>query len=269
VGFTKLHSSLTASSLWNEADNVRIIFVTMLSMSDSEGNVKASVVGLAHQARKSLSETQSALAILSAPDPNSGRKELDGRRITEIEGGWHLVTHEFYRELGMSEETKRYWRERKRQQRQRQLKTVKECPGQSEKSVSVSASSSVSVQGEEEIEKKGRPKDREAVIFYIREIGLPEADGHYYWDKWQAGGYVNGGKPIKDWKALIRSHKAAGYCPSQKRNIRPSSFQKPDYRKSPPRIDSSQHREPTTEEYAKASSVARAEVEKLKQQLKH
>lgn len=130
MSYTKLSSSLTASSLWNEADVVRIVFITMLSMSDSDGNVKASVVGLAHLARKAVTETEAALKVLLAPDPHSGRKEMDGRRIVPIEGGWHIVTHEFYREMGMSEDSKRYWREKKREQRSK--KNVQKCPRQSE-----------------------------------------------------------------------------------------------------------------------------------------
>lgn len=102
----------------------------MLSMSDSDGNVKASMVGLAHLARKSPTETESALKVLLAPDPHSGRKEMEGRRIVPIEGGWHIVTHEFYREMGMSEDSKRYWREKKREQRAK--KSVQNCPRQSE-----------------------------------------------------------------------------------------------------------------------------------------
>lgn len=125
-GFTKLDSSLTASSIWAEPDSVRIVWVTLLSMADKDGNVKASVPGLAHLARKTLSETEHALSVLLSPDPHSGRKELEGRRITEIDGGWHLVTHAFYRESGMSEDTKRYWREKKASQRSKMSKTVKD-----------------------------------------------------------------------------------------------------------------------------------------------
>ena len=117
-GFTKLSSTLTASSIWNEPDDVRIVFVTMLSLADSDGVVRGSVGGLAHLARKSQEATLRALTVLEAPDPDSTRKELEGRRIIVIEGGWKLVNHSFYRELGMSASTRAYWREKKRAQRQ-------------------------------------------------------------------------------------------------------------------------------------------------------
>lgn len=129
MSYTKLDSSLTASSIWNEPDVVRIVWITMLSMADKDGNVKAAVPGLAHLARKTLPETEGALAVLMAPDPHSGRKEMEGRRLVTINGGWHLVTHEFYRESGMTDDAKRYWRDKKR--KQRMSKNVPDSPRQS------------------------------------------------------------------------------------------------------------------------------------------
>jgi hypothetical protein len=38
------------------------------------------------------------------------------------------------------------------------------------------------------------------------------------WDKWQGNGFTNGGKPMKDWKAVLRSWKGYGYLPSQKQS---------------------------------------------------
>jgi len=153
MAFTKLSSSLIASSVWNEPDNVRIVWITMLAMADQNGDVKSSLPGLAHLARKTLEETKSALAVLSAPDPHSGRKELNGRRVTEIEGGWNLVTHPYYRELGMSDEMKRYWREKQREHRL--SLTVKDSKRQSKMSCSVSVPASVN--GEGDLKGKGKP----------------------------------------------------------------------------------------------------------------
>lgn len=231
-GFSKLHSSLTASSLWNEPDKTRIVFITMLSMADSNGDVKASVVGLAHQARESLADTQTALKTLLAPDPHSGRKEMEGRRIVEIEGGWHLVTHEFYRELGMSEETKRYWRERKRALREKKSKNVSDKSRKSRtvkdslgSLVSVSASDSVK---KEEGTRERKPKSVIDCIAYCREVGLTETDGHWLYEKWQSNGFTNGGKPILDWKGTVRTWKLKGdIFPSHKRGIGSSSFTRP------------------------------------------
>jgi len=46
--------------------------------------------------------------------------------------------------------------------------------------------------------------------------GLPELDAIWFWNKCEANGWTNAGKPIKSWPHTIASWKAAGYLPSQK-----------------------------------------------------
>ena len=62
-----------------------------------------------------------------------------------------------------------------------------------------------------------RPESEEAVIEYCVSIGLTAEDGTYYWAKWKGNGFKNGGHAILDWRQTIRSAKAGGYVPSQKR----------------------------------------------------
>jgi hypothetical protein len=56
----------------------------------------------------------------------------------------------------------------------------------------------------------------EEVTEFTRSLGLPDTDSHATFYKWEGNGWTNGGKPIKDWKATIRSWHAGGYLPSQK-----------------------------------------------------
>lgn len=51
---------------------------------------------------------------------------------------------------------------------------------------------------------------------YCVELGLPRSDGAAIFNKWIGNGWVNGGEPIRDWRATIRSWKLHGYLPSQK-----------------------------------------------------
>lgn len=51
---------------------------------------------------------------------------------------------------------------------------------------------------------------------FARELGLPETDGEAMFYKWEGNGWKNGAASVKDWKATLRSWKAAGYLPSQK-----------------------------------------------------
>lgn len=48
-------------------------------------------------------------------------------------------------------------------------------------------------------------------------LGMPASDGEACFNKWEGNGWTNGGKPIKDCKATIRSWKDQGYLPSQKK----------------------------------------------------
>jgi len=103
-GYTKLFSSILASSIWNESDVVRIVWVTMLAMSDKTGRVDASVGGIAHQARKSREETENALSVLMSPDSDSKNSKHDGRRIEQIDsGGYIILNYTIYRD-GLSDD---------------------------------------------------------------------------------------------------------------------------------------------------------------------
>lgn len=62
-------------------------------------------------------------------------------------------------------------------------------------------------------------KDRgtlEEIVTFALSLGLPRSDGESCFHKWEGNGWTNGGEKIKDWKATIRSWKAAKYLPSQK-----------------------------------------------------
>lgn len=98
TGFVKLYGSIIHSSIWNEPDNVRLVWVTMLAMSTYHGIVEASVGGIAHAARVSKEACEDALARLQAPDPDS-RDGSTGERIRRVEGGWEIINHSRYRDM--------------------------------------------------------------------------------------------------------------------------------------------------------------------------
>jgi hypothetical protein len=83
-------------------------------------------------------------------------------------------------------------------------------------SSSSSSSSSSSTHKKESKNPKRTRATIEEVTEFIRSLGLPDTDAHATFYKWEGNGWTNGGKPIKDWKATIRSWHAGGYLPSQK-----------------------------------------------------
>ena len=119
AGYTPLFGSIVRSSIWDEDNATRIVWITMLALAEADGTVEGSIKGLAHESRVTLSECKTALEILKAPDPYSKTTDNDGRRIKEISGGWVVLNHKLYREKAKSRaEYYRRYREEKRKPKQ-------------------------------------------------------------------------------------------------------------------------------------------------------
>lgn len=104
--FTKLFTSITESTIWNEDDRTRLVWITMLAMADSRGRVWASVPGLANRARVPVDACEAALNRFQEPDKYSRTRENEGRRIEAIDGGWRLLNHGKYRAIRDDEAVK-------------------------------------------------------------------------------------------------------------------------------------------------------------------
>lgn len=124
ITFTKLFSSITESTVWCEPDATRLVWITMLAMSDRKGRVWASVPGLASRARVDIDACRKALQCFLAPDPDSRTKEYEGRRIEEIDGGWRLLNHAKYVAIRDEEDRKGYQREWVKGKRRHKESTV-------------------------------------------------------------------------------------------------------------------------------------------------
>ncbi len=122
-GYTKLFSSILASTVWREDNDTRIVWITMLAMADKNGLVEASVPGLADFARVPIQRARKALEKLSDRDPDSRSKTDDGRRIRETDGGWIITNHSKYRAKMGADERREY--NRIKQAEHRAVKNVK------------------------------------------------------------------------------------------------------------------------------------------------
>ena len=105
-GFTKLFGSIVNSTIWREPKEVKIVWITMLALSNRDGVVESSLPGLADAARVTIEECVESLRVLMSPDPYSRTKAHDGRRVEEVEGGWFILNHAKYRAKLSSEEQK-------------------------------------------------------------------------------------------------------------------------------------------------------------------
>ncbi len=115
--YTKLFNTIIHSTVWREEMHVKVVWITMLAMADPEGDVWASIPGLADAARVSLDQCQDALARLSCPDPYSRTREHEGRRIVMIDGGWRLLNYPKYRQMRDAEHRRAQVREAVRRHR--------------------------------------------------------------------------------------------------------------------------------------------------------
>lgn len=126
--YVKLFSSMLDSSIWAEDADTRVVWVTLLLMSDPDGHVRASPTALARRANVPLAACRKALETLAAPDLESGTQEYGGRRIEPIEGGWLVLNKAKYRDMKDAEHVRALTRERVRRHRER-LKQAPETPG--------------------------------------------------------------------------------------------------------------------------------------------
>lgn len=115
--YTKLFSSITASTIVSEPVATRWVWVTMLAAVKPDGCVYGSIPGLARLANVTLEETQIALKCFLAPDPFSRTQEHEGRRIEAIDGGWKLLNHAKYDDLRNDVERAEYKRKWDREHR--------------------------------------------------------------------------------------------------------------------------------------------------------
>lgn len=111
VGYTKLFDRLVRSSIWDEDAETCKVWITMLALSDKDGNVISTVKSLALMSRVGVEKTVEALAKFLAPDPEGLTQEHEGRRLSLIEGGWHLLNHSKYRQMLRNAERGEYKRD--------------------------------------------------------------------------------------------------------------------------------------------------------------
>lgn len=119
MSYTKLASSILTSTIWMESDHTRIVWLALLAMADKNGEVQASIPGLANIARVPVESCREAVAKLLAPDPDSRTKDDEGRRLEVIEGGWALLNHGKYRDLASGDDRAKKATERQRRHREK------------------------------------------------------------------------------------------------------------------------------------------------------
>ena len=182
TGFTKLWAEILSSSVWNEDDKVRIVWITMLASMPPDYVVRASVGGLAHLARVSREDCEHALKVLTSPDLDSRSKEFEGRRVEVVDGGFKILNGGKYREARNLDERKAYMAEYMRNYRQVTTKkgVNKSVNKRKQKLTSVNQRKPLLAQAEAEAEAEAEEKKGIGDCVAAAQSGLgKEAD---YWN---------------------------------------------------------------------------------------
>jgi len=155
-GYTKLFSDIITSSIWNEDDKTRVLWITMLALSNANGFVSGAPTSLALLARMSKEDCDKSLDVLSSPDPESRTPDHEGRRIERVQGGCQILNYEAYRERLSDDPNAVQARERMKKYRERK-RNVTQRDGTERDTASASASGDAS---ESEEKKNKEAKDK-------------------------------------------------------------------------------------------------------------
>lgn len=177
-GYTKLHARILTSSIWNEPNHVRILFITLLALADSNGRFEGSPAGLAALARLTVDEAVDALRVLEGPDQHSSDGTTGERLMRLSPGSWEIINHRHYRDKKTRKQIADLERQRKTRQAPKDDATcsnVTPCHTVSNSSVYVSESTD----GSTGTERKKRGRKPTAV-------SKPDDVDQQVWDDWLA-----------------------------------------------------------------------------------
>lgn len=117
--FTKLQRCIITSSIWLHDAETRLVWITLLALCDRDGIVRASPLGIAHQARVSEDGCARALQKFQEPDTDSRDGAHDGRRIERVPEGFLVLNYERVMKEGARAERREYMAQKQRESRAR------------------------------------------------------------------------------------------------------------------------------------------------------
>lgn len=119
TGYTKLFQTIITSTIWNESNDCKALWITILALKGKDHICRATVPSLAKLNNLSIEDTEKHLKKFQEPDPYSRSTEFDGRRIQRVDGGWLVLNGNKYSQLMRSAERTEYVKEKVREHRAR------------------------------------------------------------------------------------------------------------------------------------------------------
>ena len=233
MGFTKLFSDIICSSIWNEDDKTRIVWITLLAIKGPNHVARATVGALAHQARVSVEDCRTAIDKLCSPDPDGLDQPHEGRRIMPVEHGWLVLNGEAYRLRRDGEDRKQYMAQYMRDYRRKQSVNNRKqslapvsivSPSDQIRSDQIRSDQKISHESKNQGDPRGnghapvqgrsgerQPESWDVFLAYALKKGCSRDEATYFFSTWEANGWTTSSKPMKSWKAKIVSWHTAGY----------------------------------------------------------
>jgi hypothetical protein len=114
--FTKIFASMYDGTLaTNGPWEALVTFQQLLILCDKDGIVDMTPQAISRRTTIPLEIVNRGIAELEKPDPDSRRKDAEGRRIVRIAPdrtwGWEIVNYAYYRSLRNAEERREYMRD--------------------------------------------------------------------------------------------------------------------------------------------------------------
>lgn len=122
AGYTKLFCEIIHSSIWQEPNDAKVVWISILALKGRDQICRATIPALAKYAECTLERCEEILQKFQDPDKYSNSQEHDGRRIQRVDGGWLVLNGAKYRDKMNAEEVREYNRVKKQEQRVRDAK---------------------------------------------------------------------------------------------------------------------------------------------------
>lgn len=107
-GYTKIFQSIVTSTIWQEPNDCRVLWVTILALKGGDQICNATIPALAKFCNLTIKETEKYLQQFQKPDKYSRSQEFEGRRIEKVEGGFLVLNGKKYSDLLRSSERRDY-----------------------------------------------------------------------------------------------------------------------------------------------------------------
>lgn len=221
--YNKLFTKIVDSSIWMEADHVRLVWLMFIAIMDEDGYVNlASEKNVAHRAVMDLEKASNAIHVLESPDPDSSNPANEGRRITRVSGGWIVNNAGEYRGIIKREHQKELNRERVRKHRSRNAGVTSRNATVTRANDSVTPS-----EADTESETKKTPTKKRV----LKTQSMPVAEFDEFWNVYPRK--IARGTAEKAWKAASKTTDAQTIIESAKQYAAVMSAQEKTFIKHP------------------------------------